>query len=355
MTLNDKSRTNTEDHRVPKVTGAFLGPLSILVRQKKTRSPALLAGILWRALTNIDTHREVRRFLKLPLFAETVRRNPRFAFKYLAPHYIARCLTLAERSACFLYHHRRMYASLPDQVLRQILLGEISVHEIIQDNTRYRFTVGLSRPCDKEGEFSLNLQVDDEIVFVLSFTIVPGWVVKSAAREVLFLTRIQGTPGCFPKIKMASAALHDVNLNGLLFAALQGFAAAFDINEIAASCAADQTSYDEEFAAIFERAYDEFYLDLGMAKSEAGIFFGTIPIEGKPLELVKKNHRSRTRDQRRFKQEIQSAFACFFSQIAIRNEALPETVRLVPKQEPSKSSSSSLPCPTLDQNPSLRI
>lgn len=353
MILTEENQTNTEDNRVPKATGAFLGPLSVLVRQKKTWSPALLAGILWRAITNIDTHREVLKLLKRQPFAETVHKNPRFAFKYLAPHYIARCLTWEERSACFLYHHRRMHASLPDQILRQILLGDITVHQVVQDNVRYLFTVGLSRPCDKEGELSLNLQIDDEIIFLVSFSIVPGWVVKSAAPEVLFLTRIQGTPGCFPKIKMASAALHDVNLNGLLFAALQGFATAFDINEIAASSARDQTSFSEDLAAIFERAYDEFYLDLGMSKSEHGIFFGAIPIEGKPLELVKKNHRSRTKDQRRFKQEIQSAVARFFSQIAVHNAIVPEPIRLTPMQGANKSTSSSLPCPTLDQNPTL--
>lgn len=349
----ENNQADGNETRVPGSKGAFLGPLSILARQKKSWSPALLAGILWRAVTNIDTHREVLRLLKLPPFAETLADNPRFAFKYLAPHYLSRNLTLTDRATCFLHHHRRMLAAFPDSALRQIMQGDLLVHEIVAEDHRFALSLGLSRPCDKEGELSLNLHVDGEIVFVLSFTIVPGSAVKSQAREVVLLTRIQGTPGCYPKIKLASAALHDVGLNSLLFAALQGFATAFNVDEIVASCATDQTSYAEELVAIFQRAYDDFYLDQGMTKSESGYFSGTIPIEGRPLDQVKKSHKSRTKDQRRFKQEIQSICAAFFLQILDRAEDVAETICFRPASSTPLSSSVPLSCATLNRKPTL--
>lgn len=354
MTMTENLEHNNEDdRRTPAATGAFLGPLSVLARQKATWSPALLAGILWRAITNIGTHREVVRLLKLPPFSDAIRKNPRFAFKYLAPHYLCRSLTLTERAACFLHHHRRIYAAFPDRLLRQTLESDVAIHEIVEGDNRFIFSVGLSRPCDKEGELSLNLQVDDEIVFVLSFTVVPGWVVKSSAPEVILVTRLQGTPGCYPKIRLATAALRDVALSGLLFAALQGFASAFEIRGIVAANAVNQTSYAEEFAASFNRAYDEFYADLGMDLSEAGFYRGTIPIEGKPLEMVKKNHRSRTKEQRRFKQEIQGIFATFFGEHILHSQPFPELSAAVKAGTARRTSSHSLPCPALEKNPSI--
>lgn len=345
----EKNQAEGDESQVPKSNGAFLGPLSILARQKKTWSPALLAGILWRAITNIDTHRKVVGLLKVAPFSQALASNPRFAFKYLAPHYLARRLTITERATCFLHHHQRMLVAFSGDVLRQIMQGDILVHQIVNEEHRFAFTTGLSRPCDKEGELSLNLYIDDDLIFVLSFTIVPGSIVGSNSAEVVLLTRMQGSAGCFPKIKMASAALHDVGLNALLFAALQGFATAFGIGEIVASCAVDQTSYADELAAVFQRAYDDFYLDLGMTKTETGYFSGAIPIEGRPLDQVKRSHKSRTKDQRRFKQEIQSVFETFFRQIVDRAPAVSDTICFRPTASCAAiPSSRPISWPTLD-------
>ncbi len=57
-----------------------------------------------------------------------------------------------------------------------------------------------TRQVDHEGEMSLNVLVDDTQVFVLSYTIVPGWVIEAPDAEVLVITRIQGSLGVFDQI-----------------------------------------------------------------------------------------------------------------------------------------------------------
>ena len=50
-----------------------------------------------------------------------------FLFIYLPHGYVARTLTMAERAACFLHHNRRLYAELPDELLRILLADELEL------------------------------------------------------------------------------------------------------------------------------------------------------------------------------------------------------------------------------------
>jgi uncharacterized protein VirK/YbjX len=291
--------------------------LHIPAWEKKTWSLVRLWSIFWRGFTHLGTHREVLRFLlRHPALTEVVFGNPSFAVKYLTPEYLAQGFTVTERASCFLHHYRRLHAALPDQLLRRTLQEEVTIHQIPEGGNRFALTMGLSRPYDEEGELSLHLRVDGGVVFVLSFTIVPGWVVKSGAAEILLVTRLQGVKGCYSQISFATRTLHDVAPAALLFAALQGIAGAFGINEITAIPAARQSAYSEECSASFKEAYDDFFSQLGMSKGSTGFFCVPVPVQGKPLALIKQGHKLRTKEKRAFKQQVMSACADFFDEFA---------------------------------------
>jgi uncharacterized protein VirK/YbjX len=90
---------------------------------------------------------------------------------------MARGMGVKERAACFVHHYRRLYAELPDGFLRRLLVGEVPLLELPGNDCRYSIAMGFSSFWDKEGELSLNLRVDGRLIHVLSFSIVPGWVV----------------------------------------------------------------------------------------------------------------------------------------------------------------------------------
>ncbi|MGA2537962.1 MAG: DUF535 family protein [Terracidiphilus sp.] len=292
----------------------FLGPLSALARQRKTWSPDLLAGVLWRGLTNIGAHRKVLQLLRLPALAETARNTPRFSFKYLTHDYLVRGLTTPQRASCFLHHYTRLHAALPDGLLRQALRSEVMLHEIHVDPHRFAITVGLSRDFDKEGELSVTLHVDGGAVFLISFTFVPGHIVKSNADEVLLISRVQGMKGAYRQVHLATKTLHDVAPGALLLAVVQGIASAFNIGEIVAVTAARQSSYTDESSVEFRQAYDEFFIGIGLTANADGLFRTPVPIEAKPLAHVKRGHKIRTKEKRAFKQTVQTACADFLTQ-----------------------------------------
>jgi uncharacterized protein VirK/YbjX len=190
------------------------------------------------------------------------------------------------------------------------------IHEIPEGANRFMLTMGMSKPSFKEGELSLYLRVDGNIVFVLSFTIVPGGVVNSQAAGILLITRLQGVKGAFSHISDATKTLHDVAPDALLFAALQGIANAFGISEIVAVSAVRQSYFSQDTAAIFKEAYDDFFAGLGISKNAAGFFRIPLPFQEKPLAFIKHGHKIRTREKRAFKQQVQSACAGFFEKFA---------------------------------------
>ena len=212
------------------VGGEGVGPQEV----ERWRARAPVAGIFRRIAGNVRTHGQVRRLLHLPAFIDTVQNNPKFAFKYLTWRYLARGLTVPERAACFLHHYQRLHTLLPDRVLRQVLHWDVPLYELHDGGNCFTVSLGRSRPFYKEGELSLHLKIDGEIFFTLAFTIVPGWVVGSKAGEVLLISRLQGTPGCYPEqMKLATKAMDGVRPRTALLCGLEGMARACGIGEVA--------------------------------------------------------------------------------------------------------------------------
>jgi len=291
-----------------------LVPLALPGHRRTSWSPWLLAGVIARGVSNFGAHRKVLRLLKHQALAEIAQTTPRFAYKYLSQNYLARGLRTSERASCFLHHYDRMSSALPGRFMHQVANGYLALHEIRVDDNRFTLSMGISQYFDMEGEMSLYLHVNGEIVYLVAFTIVPGAVVQSEANEVILISRFQGMKGSYRDIHLATKSLHDVAPASVLLAAVQGIADAFGIHEIASVTAARQSAYGEDSAVEFEQAYNDLFLGLGLVPTEAGFFRASIPLEGKPLSSVKKGHKLRTRQKRAFKHAVQSACAAFLSE-----------------------------------------
>lgn len=288
----------------PRLLGALLGPLSVLACQKKMWSPQLLAGALWRVATNIRRHRRILRVLRLPEYACLAQDEARFPFKYLTRGYLSWNLTVAERAACFERHYLRLHEMLSGAFLLSILKRDETVLVLEDGENRYEITIGLPRDHDKEGELSLNLVANGQIIYILSFTIVPGSTVRSAAEDVFLISRLQGVKGFLKQVQSATRALYDVAPAALLVAALQGLGDAMNIGEIACIRAQDQHSYSAEHDRPFRANYDDFFVELGARKNEAEVYLTRIPLPEKSMLQVKQGHKLRTRKKREFKHEV---------------------------------------------------
>jgi uncharacterized protein VirK/YbjX len=280
------------------------GSVLVFARHKYYWSPARIFRTLWGISTNITRQIEILRVMKIPAYAKFRRSAPRFGWKFLIRDYLVRGFSTGKRAACFLHHYRRLHATMSADLLQRTLYRKVTVFEARCDNVDLEISLCFSRPFEKEGELSLNLHVDGVVVFVLSFTIIPGWVIESESEEVLLISRLQGTNGYYPQIRAATKALHNVGPAALLLSALHGFAKAFGIERIAGVSAVRQSSFTEQLSGSYKSAYDDFFLEIGVSKNASGLFLSPIPPEAKPMPSVKRGHKIRTREKRQFKRQL---------------------------------------------------
>jgi uncharacterized protein VirK/YbjX len=281
-----------------------LGSVWNFARNQCHRSPARVLRFLSDVSTDVPRQLEILRLMRVPAFADFIKANPRFRFKFLIPDYLVRGFSTAQQSACFLHHYKRLYASMSADFLHQALHRSVTVFEVRRNDIHVEITLS-SRPFEKkEGELTLNLHVDGVLVFVLSFTIVPGWVVQSEDPEVLMISRLQGAYGRYPEIRAATKAMHNVGPAALLLGALDGFAQTFNIRQMAGVSADRQSSYTEELSVFYRKAYDDFFTEIGVPKSSCGFFLSSIPAEERPLSSIKQGHKIRTREKRQFKRQV---------------------------------------------------
>jgi len=198
-------------------------------------------------------------------------------------------------------------------MLIQVLFADILLDEMGTNEDRISVRLGLSRPEDREGELSLNFEVNGELVTILSFTIVPGCIVQSEAREVVLVSRVQGVRGAFEKIQRATRAMADIVPARILFAALVGFAEAFGIKAVAGINATMRPEfYYPGEAGHIQQAYDEFFAELGATRGPAGFYLGPLPLPEKPMTAIKLGHKIRTKRKRLFRLEISQRTCQFF-------------------------------------------
>jgi len=293
----------------PSWGSAVLSIVSYFVREVVC-SPVRFARVLGRISINLSMQCRAFQLLRVGIFARFVCSNPRFLFKHLPPKYLIRDLAPSARTTCFLYHYRRLRSLLSDRLLRRLLQEDAGVFQMQQDGHEFAIAMGRSRQIDHtrhvdhEGELSLKLLVDGVQIYVLSFTIVPGWIVELPAAEVLMITRIQGELGVFDKISLASKSMHGIPPEMLLMAALQGVGEGFGIRVMAGVSAIRHLCYEVEEDAIFKKAYDELFERIGATRTPADFYVATFPLPEKPLAQVKRGQKSRARARRAFKMQV---------------------------------------------------
>ena len=302
--------SQAEQTTVPTGDGSVL----LFARQRYHWSPARVFRALMGISKNLPKQIKLLRIMRVPPFAEFafcwltryffLPTDPRFRFKFLVRDYPVRGFSMGQRAACFLHHYRRLHESMSIDLLYRTLHRRVTVFEARREEIQVEISLSLSRPFGNEGELSLNLHVDETIVFILSFTMIPGWVVESEAEEVLLISRLQGANGYYSQIRDATKALHNVGPAALLLAALDGFAKAFDIGQMAGVSAVRQTSFTEALSVFYTNAYDDFFAEIGISKNSSGFFLSPIPPEERPMSSIKQGHKIRTKEKRQFKRQL---------------------------------------------------
>ncbi len=222
-----------------------------------------------------------------------------------------------------MHHYRRLSDVFTEEILGRILHESIELEEICDGDSCFTIRMAFSRPWDEGGELSLSFEVNGNMVFLLSFTIIPGWVVQSESNEVVLISTMQGVRGCRNDIRRATRALHGIAPPFLLLAALRGVARAFGVNAMAGVNAAMKPEFHflPEEEGHIQEAYDEFFALLGATKGPAGFYLSPLPPPERPIETIKSKKRRGHKTRMAIKREIAQRV---YQRLCDLNEKFPE-------------------------------
>jgi uncharacterized protein len=263
---------------------------------------------------------EVAKVLTSSKTRPVVQAEPGLIFSYLRA-YVGTDLSRKERASILIDH----YAFLKDRVeadfFRTILDCRLELwHQIIGEHT-YRICLIFPRTTHREGELSLIFEADRVDIYTLSFAIGPGSIAGLAACHALYIARVQGKGGGLHLITRATKNCLDVSPAALLLTAAEGIATALDLSHMIGVGAGIQISTSADFRPEdFVKAYDEFWLAVGGLRLERNMYHLSVPLPHKPLQFIKRNHRSRALRKREFRTVVKESVCHAFRDVALARE-----------------------------------
>jgi uncharacterized protein VirK/YbjX len=235
--------------------------------------------------------------------------QPDFLAGWRSGKYLCTNFSAKDRWSSFLFHYEFIFSRLTDECFAELLLNARRLwrYEIMNRFYEVKLSYARTNGSYLEGELSLDLLADGVRIYTLSFSVLPGDRVGSAAAPVLFISRLQGVKHHREAIVLASRDCHDIAPEHLLFTCLQGVAMALGVEGICGISAEIQPSRSNADLPRLESRYDRFFESLGMVRTAAGTYVRTVSEVERPLAAIKASHRRRTRIKRQRKREIAEA------------------------------------------------
>jgi uncharacterized protein len=260
---------------------------------------------------------KVAKVLTSPKTWPIVQAEPRLMFRYLGAYLVAD-LSRKERASILIDH----YAFLKDRVeadfFRTILDCRLELWQQIIGEHTYRICMIFPRTTQGEGELSLIFEADRVDIYTLSFAIGPGSIAGLTACRALYIVRVQGKGRGLHLIRSARKNCLDVSPAALLLAAAEGVATALGLNHMIGIGAHNQISTCADSPPEgMVKAYDEFWLAVGGFRLERNMYHLTVPLPRKPIQSIKRNHRSRVLRKREFRKGIKEAACRAFRDVAL--------------------------------------
>jgi uncharacterized protein VirK/YbjX len=216
--------------------------------------------------------------------------------------YLSAILTRENRIKAMTHHYSYLRHNMDEDFLARLCEKPLPLWT--ENSNGVLYDIALSIPLDygqgREGDLCLLFRSDSTVIFILSFTLCPGYAFNVAADHVMYIGRLQGDSRYRESITTSTKNCGDTAPQTLLFTVAQGICLALNIKDMV--CTGSRTHYLVEYEEVldnFTSIYDEFWLSMGARElGDLGYYYTPIPIPQKPLELIKQNHRNRAKKRR---------------------------------------------------------
>jgi uncharacterized protein VirK/YbjX len=269
-------------------------------------------------LFNLSDLLRFAKVLMLPNVKYLVWRHPQIIFQFLSNTFLDLSLDSRSRLKIITNHYRFINKYMNDDFTKIISVGDIVLWEEAIETNHYSITLSYTQ-YDYEGSLDLILNMNSIQIYHLSFIIVPGQIFNMTDDQVLYITRMQSVGKRFELIKCATKALHEIYPSAMLLIAARAIASALNITSIAGITVKEQVILGgKPVKDHYFTNYDKFWSSMGGVMINNRVFLlQTLP-EGKPLSMINKTHRRRTRIKRQIQSDIMSQLCKTFERLCLQ-------------------------------------
>ncbi len=258
-----------------------------------------------RVVLNLPAHFKLNRLMNSPSLQALIKHQPRLGYKYLG-NYLANNLSRQARLGILYNHYDYLTQRVQSSFFTSLLTGMPLWQDCREEDGVMSIQLTFPSGIDFEGDLALTFAHNGVPLYNISFVVAPGRYVHSPQEQVLFVSRIQGTRN-FELIRQCTKSCHDITPAAILIAALQGVAAALNVNFLV-GISTEERLYD---TITFD--YNSFWESFQAERTQDNLFFLALPLVKTPIELIKGKRRERTLRKRQYKDEICEAVRVGFA------------------------------------------
>ena len=242
--------------------------------------------------------------------------EPRLMFKYLGD-YLGADLSREERASILIGHYAFLKVRVERNFFRMIVDCRPELWRQTIGEHLYRICLTFSRATHGEGDLSLIFEADSVDIYTLSFAIGPGRIAGLVAPHAIYIARVQGKGRGLHLIKSATKDCFDISPAALLLAAAEGIATALSLSHLVGIGADNQIAGTDSRREGMIKAYDEFWIAAGGLRLGRSMYQLTVPSSHKPIQSIKRNHRSRVLRKREYKTVLKEQIRRAFRDVAL--------------------------------------
>jgi len=285
-----------------------------------TRIKRILSTVAIPLLLNLPQQLRLIQTTKSPKFKPLLETNKIFFYKHLSV-YISKKINARRRIDLINLHYSFVNQHLADDFISRIVEKSIEIWKIeVLEGT---FTIELAYPIsinrvyqyDNEGEISLRIKFNDEVVHTGGFTIskCKNKMTSDPFENSIIVGRIQGAKNNPELIRCATKALHDISPANVALCAYKGIADCIQTEFILGT--SNELRVVEKDEVFFD--YNKHWIDAGAVLNNDGLYLLPVNQQDKPIELITQKHRSRTIKKRNFKKGIRDGVCAGFRQMCM--------------------------------------
>jgi len=154
-----------------------------------------------------------------------------------------------------------------------------------------------------EGELVINYVINNEIIYFITFSIVPGDMFGSSEKNIVFIGGSQGSKNCFELIQSATKSNFDVSPQASLITCLKAVTLSIGVLDIVGISEDNQVAVGRNHSKMrnYNNNYNDLWIASGGIQNLNGDFLIPTHLYERPINDIKKGHRIRTKRKRNFK------------------------------------------------------